>query len=886
MHTLVIGVAYHHNDGSICSALQVSIRSRCDKLNVHNFYRLLFRGLQGSDLIFNGRTGGEGEVLHKCSRFVRRINTKVIHTNHIQFCLHIAVGNNLYTGNILQEALIEGQFNHIAGLNCRILLVCNVDILGGEFLRCAGSRGVTQRNRKISVFRNKVCSLCIIAQGNENALLSDIGISCVVGNCVEFHLRIPVLTIQIEGIDYNTSTNLLYDCMVHIGIHHIVGLCLHMESIQRTHAGGCQTVDRVNRLSFCVRTFGKIFRTCLQNSSVCIRILCAHIKFKYAGNILCRIYENIEGVISGVRNAGYCTDPCVILCIQFNGFVLGKIDFLINITAGRQEQIKRRNLIHSIFTQILRFSLTHIFILLIDQQRACFHDQRCRNIGDLQRTAVQALGIQCELTKSCHIGNAYNKPIRMIFPEHKAVIRNCQGHTGAACCSIIQINWSSVGIIIHSADYIEGKLIPLAVCIVVFQSAFHGAIECTATTAGIICAGTHAEFQIQRIGTVSDRIDTGNIRFHTALLTGNGAACALITIVNANPAYVLHDPFLRDAAIVIPANPDLGNVQLIIRIAFLRNIIGDDMNRDQITVVIVGRYHKALRASRPEAVSTQLLVCQHIAADTVFKLQQEIESVFRAIVAITIQQRSGSALNLNFHRIVLTGFCQTQVGCTLLIAHGIEEVSPVIVIHFLNTLRDEINLIIAAWLDQRNFIHREDNAALYFAVISTVRGSMFGNHIFPNAKTLTELVYTSDPEACHLPVRASFGYGNFQAGKMFHLRNFHNKGNTCFSIDLSGIGKIRPGSRPISIEVLCTVAHTEYIRFPCVLCHVHVLQRNLNIIGYALNLCVICKQFNQIFFSLLAGFQHRAFFVRTHGYIMAAVSRNGFTFYGGRCMIE
>ena len=596
-HALVICVAYHHNDRSICTALQISIRSGCDKLNINNLYRILFRGLKCGDLVLNRRTGREGEVLQKRSRLVRCVNTKVIHTNHIQLCLYIAAGDNLHTGNILHKAFMEGQFNDITGLDRLVLLVCNVDILRCKFLGVAVGCRIAQSNRNISVFRNKVCSLCIIAQGNENALLTDIGISCVVRNCVEFVLRISVLTIQIEGVDYNTGTNLLYDYMVHIGIHHIVGLRLYIKFVQCTHTGGRQAIDRVDRLSFCVRSSGKIFRTCLQNGSVCIRILCTYINFKCAGNILCRIYENIKGIISGIGNTGYGTDPCVILCIQFNGFVLGKIDFLINITACRQEQIKCRNLIHGIFTQILRFSLTHIFILLIDQQRACFHDQRCRNIGDFQRTAVQALGIQRQFAKSCHIGNAHNKPIRMIFTEHKAVIRNRQGHTGAAGCSIRQIDRGSVGIIIHGSDYIEGKLIPLAVCIEVFQSTFHSAIERTATAAGIIGTGTHAEFQIQRIGTVGDRIDTGNIRFHTALLTSDGAACALIPIVNANPAYVLHDPFLRDAAIVIPADPDLGNVQLIIRIAFLRNIIGDDMDRDQFTVVIVGRYNKALRAS-------------------------------------------------------------------------------------------------------------------------------------------------------------------------------------------------------------------------------------------------------------------------------------------------
>ena len=345
----------------------------------------------------------------------------------------------------------------------------------------------------------------------------------------------------------------------------------------------------------------------------------------------------------------------------------------------------------------------------------------------------------------------------MVLPEHKTIVRNSQRRSGCSCRPIIQVNRRFIDILIHRADNIKGKLLSFALLVVILQGGFHCAIECAAASTVGINSGSHAEFQIQCVGAKRDGIYTGQISFLAALLTSDRVACALILIINPDPTNILYDPFLRDAAAIVPTDTNLSNVQFIVRIAILGNIIGNDMNRNQFAIVIIGRYDKALRTAGSETVSAQLLIGQNIAADTIFKLQQEIESILRSIVAIVIQQRSCSTLNLHFNRIIFPDFCQAQIRGALIVGHGITILTPVKVINLLDTLGDKINNTTVTGLNQCLFFHRKDCITFGISIISSVGHCAIGNHIFPNTEPLIQAIQSNHMETVHLPVITTIG---------------------------------------------------------------------------------------------------------------------------------
>ena len=604
LNTLAICIAKHHCNWIIGAAFQICIRKRCHKLDIQNLHRGIAEHWQCNRLILYGCSGGNGEMLQKLPGTARCIYRIAINTCHIYLSIDIAAGRNQNAGNIFYIALVKGQFQYVTRLNGLILLICNIDISGRKHLAATTYSRILQCNSNISVFCNKVCCFGFIPQHQVDLLLICLRTLNVAGQRIEFHIGISMLAIQIEGVDHNTGSNLLHDHMIDIRVYHIGGLRFHINLIQRTHSGSCQSVHGIDGLTFSICQLVKTLSTGFQYTAVAVGILCTNINIKRAGSIIGHIYKDIQNIILGIRHAGYRTDPCICLCIQLDSFMFAKINLLINVAIGGQEEFKCRNLIHCVLTQILGCPQAHIFILIIDLQKSGFHHQGSRYICNLQRPAVKTLHIQGKLSKFCYIRNANNKSIRMVFPEHKAVVRNRQGCSGASCSTVIQINRCFVSIVIHSTNDIKSKLLTFSLLVVVLQSSFHGAIEGTAIAAIGINADSHEEFQVQCIGTVGNRINARNIGFLTALLTGDRIACSLVLIVNSDPAYILNHPFLRYATAIVTADTNLGDIQLIIGIAILGNIIRNDMNRYQFTIVIIGRYDKALRAAGTETIST------------------------------------------------------------------------------------------------------------------------------------------------------------------------------------------------------------------------------------------------------------------------------------------
>ena len=506
LDTLVICITQHHDDRILSAAFQIFIRKCRYKLHIQNFYRGTADHRQCKRLIFHNRSGGDREMPQKLTGTTGRIPRVTIYTSHIHLCLHIAAGSHQYAGNFFYIALVKGQLQHVTGLDCLILLIRNIDIPGCKDLTAAAHRGILQRNGNISVFRNQVCRLSFIAQHQIYLLRIGFNALDITWECIEFHFGISVLTIQIEGIDHNTGPNLLHDHMVHICVYQTCRLCLHKDPIQGTHSGSRQSADRINGFPIRIRQTVNSSGAGFQYGSIGVGILRTNINIKCTDCIICHVYKDIHDIILRIRQAGYRADPCILLGIQLNRFMLAEVNFLINIAVCGQEEFKGRDLIHRILAQVLRCTQVHIFILIIDLQKPGFHHQCCRNIRNLQGTAVQALHIQRELSQLCNIRNADNKAICMIFPEHKAIVRNRQGGSGASGGSVIQINRRFISIVIHGANDIKGKLLPFALLIVILQGGFHGAIERTAAAAFGICTGAHAEFQIQSIGAVGNRI--------------------------------------------------------------------------------------------------------------------------------------------------------------------------------------------------------------------------------------------------------------------------------------------------------------------------------------------------------------------------------------------
>ena len=294
------------------------------------------------------------------------------------------------------------------------------------------------------------------------------------------------------------------------------------------------------------------------------------------------------------------------------------------------------------------------------------------------------------------------------------------------------------------------------------------------------------------------------------------------------------------------------------------------MDGHQLAVVIVGGHGKALRAAGAEAVSAQLLVGQNIAADTVFKLQHEIESILGTVVAVAVQQRGGAALDLDLDGVILTHLCQAQIGGALIIGHRVIILTPVEVLHLLHALGDEIDIGAAARLDEGLLLHGEHQVALRASVISAVGHGAFGHDVLPDAKALAHAVEAGHPEAGHLPVTAAGGQGNAQTGEMFHHGELHHEANSGLGIDLADIGEILSGCGPVSVKFSCAAADTVFAAAPGCAGHVHIAQLHQNIVGNPQNLGGLRDQLDQVLLRIGHGHQCRAPLIGMHGSVVGA----------------
>ena len=607
-------------------------------------------------------------------------NAVTAHTGHVDGHRQSAGGHHHHTGDLIDIILPEGQGNDLAGSQHGDLLVREVN--EGRVVFPFHAFGlilgdIAQGNSQILGLRlQHQRFIYALADTEGHDLFIHIGPFVIhllrYGNIQLSVCRTGASIVDLIGVDDNTGADLLDDGVIDIGVGDIrPALCLDGQLVQNGHARGldAQHVEHAAIAGHVQRAGRSLPHT--PRRGIGGRRLDAVVRGGVR-QLQIGIDVNIQHVILGNGLSGQDGDVAAV-GIQID-LVFDEVDPLAGFGVVLHQQLIGRDSVGvHIGGEQADGIVALILVVCVEQQVAFGLDQRHSYAADVPGTALSLLqafhvGINIQIHQLPGITEGDDKPVGLIGLEHIGIAPGGEcGSRAAVCVNAGGIARCLVGVLIHQLHDVKAHVLGFACAVVVAHITVHRAGEGHAH-------GGNRHQQIHRIGAVGHIIGAHHFLFGTAALTQHAAGCAFIAEVNVDPADPLHRPLAAQAAVAAANDLNAVDVQLVEGVALAGDILRNDPDRKQLTIILIGLNGKGFCISGPESVTAELLVCLHKGAGSVLEDQLEVELVFGTGVF-----RSGQgavARHSHFHLISVSCFCKADVLQGFLIAHGILDVTP------------------------------------------------------------------------------------------------------------------------------------------------------------------------------------------------------------------